>query len=37
MCLPDAFIDHDTPYNMYEIAGLNSNGIVQKVKSLLKA
>ncbi len=35
MFLPDEFIDHDIPYNMYEKAGLNSSSIVEKVLSLI--
>ena len=31
MILPDIFIDQDTPEKMYEIAGLNSSSIVNKV------
>ena len=35
MILPDVFIDQDTPYNMYDKAGLNSSSIVKKLKKLL--
>jgi 1-deoxy-D-xylulose-5-phosphate synthase len=31
MVLPDAFIDHDKPEKMYELAGLNASGIVATV------
>ncbi|MDD9798764.1 MAG: 1-deoxy-D-xylulose-5-phosphate synthase [Alphaproteobacteria bacterium] len=34
LTLPDRFIDHDTPYNMYEVAGLNADHIVQTVYQL---
>lgn len=36
MFLPDEFIDHDAPYNMYEKAGLNSGAVVDKIRSILK-
>src|SRR6187200_1265061 len=35
MVLPDAFIDHDKPEKMYELAGLNAPGIVATVLSTL--
>jgi 1-deoxy-D-xylulose-5-phosphate synthase len=35
MFLPDSFIDQDTPYNMYEKAGLNASGIVATVLEAL--
>jgi 1-deoxy-D-xylulose-5-phosphate synthase len=35
MHLPDIFIDHDTPYNQYEIAGLNARHIVAMALSAL--
>ena len=35
MCLPDIFIDHDSPYNQYEIAGLNARHIVAMALSAL--
>jgi hypothetical protein len=31
MVLPDVFIDHDSPPAMYAKAGLDANGIVNKV------
>ncbi len=34
--LPDRFIDHGSPYDMYEKAGLNASGIVKTVESCLK-
>ncbi len=36
MCLPDEFLDHNTPYQMYEEAGLNSNAILAKIRLLLE-
>lgn len=35
MVLPDTFIDHEKPEKMYEIAGLDRNGIVAKALSAL--
>ncbi|HZU89275.1 MAG TPA: 1-deoxy-D-xylulose-5-phosphate synthase [Stellaceae bacterium] len=35
MHLPDIFIDHDNPYNQYEIAGLNARHIVAMALSAL--
>jgi len=35
MVLPDAFIDHDKPEKMYELAGLGAPGIVATVLSTL--
>ncbi len=35
MCLPDTFIDQDTPEKMYEIAGLDAQGIVNTVLGAL--
>jgi 1-deoxy-D-xylulose-5-phosphate synthase len=35
MCLPDRFIDHDTPINQYNQAGLNAQQIVQNVLQAL--
>ncbi|NNE56739.1 MAG: 1-deoxy-D-xylulose-5-phosphate synthase [Hellea sp.] len=35
MVLPDIFIDHDTPANMYEQAGLHADGIVEEVFKVL--
>ena len=37
MILPDVFIDQDTPYNMYDKAGLNSSSIVNKVEEALNS
>ena len=37
MILPDIFIDQDTPERMYEIAGLDSTAIVNKVKETLNS
>ena len=37
MFLPDFFIDQDTPFNMYERAGLNHNSIVEKIEQALKS
>ena len=37
MILPDQFIDHDTPENMYKTAGLDSQAIEQKVFEALKS
>ena len=31
MCLPDCFIQHNTPYTMYEEAGLNAKHIIRTV------
>ena len=35
MTLPDLFQDHDTPYRMYETAGLNAKHITAKVLDVL--
>ncbi len=35
MVLPDTFIDHDRPDKMYDLAGLNADGIVATVLSAL--
>ena len=35
MCLPDIFIEQDTPYNMYQTVSLNADAIVSKVKELI--
>ena len=35
ICLPDKFIDQDTPFNMYAIAKLNSKDIVNRVLNKL--
>jgi len=37
MILPDQFIEHDTPENMYKTAGLDANAIEQKVLDALKS
>ena len=37
MILPDQFIDHDTPENMYKTAGLTAEAIEQKVLDALKS
>ena len=37
MTLPDIFIDHDTPQNMYKFANLDSNSIEDKVLDLLNS
>ena len=37
MILPDQFIDHDTPDNMYKIAGLEAQSIEQKALDALKS
>ena len=37
MILPDQFIDHDTPENMYKTAGLDAKMIEQKVLNALKS
>ncbi len=36
MILPDIFIDQDTPYNMYEKAGLNARHIVAQALAALR-
>lgn len=36
MCLPDVFIEHDTPYNMYSKAALNHDAIIIKIISLME-
>jgi 1-deoxy-D-xylulose-5-phosphate synthase len=36
MFLPDEFTDHNTPYQMYEEAGLNNGAILAKIRSLLE-
>ena len=35
MNLPDIFIDQDTPDNMYRKAGLDSEGIIEKINNAL--
>ena len=37
MILPDQFIEHDTPDNMYKIAGLDAKSIEQKILNTLKS
>ena len=37
MILPDQFIEHDTPTNMYKTAGLDAKSIEQKVLDTLKS
>ena len=37
MILPDIFIDQDTPEKMYEIAGLDSSSIANKVEETLNS
>ena len=37
MILPDRFIDHDTPENMYKAAGLDAQAIEQKALEALKS
>ena len=37
MILPDRFIEHDTPENMYKIAGLDAQSIKQKAIDALKS
>tara|TARA_B110000438_G_scaffold288380_1_gene321761 strand:+ start:2944 stop:4863 length:1920 start_codon:yes stop_codon:yes gene_type:complete len=37
MILPDYFIDHDTPENMYKIAGLDAKAIEQKAINTLNS
>ena len=37
MFLPDTFIDQDTPEKMYEIAGLDSLSIINKVEETLNS
>ena len=35
MCLPDKFIEQNTPEKMYEIAGLNASQISEKILDIL--
>ena len=35
MVLPDSYIDHDTPANMYDEAGLNAEQIFGRVCELM--
>ena len=37
MVLPDLFIDQDTPEKMYEVAGLNSTSIANKIEETLNS
>ena len=37
MILPDQFIEHDTPENMYKVAGLDAEAIEQKAVEALKS
>ncbi len=37
MILPDKFLDQDTPDNMYKEAGLDYNGIVDKVENVMNS
>ena len=37
MILPDQFIEHDTPTNMYKTAGLDAESIEQKALDTLKS
>ena len=37
MILPDLFIDQDTPEKMYEVAGLDSKAIANKIENVLKS
>ena len=37
MILPDVFLDHDTPENMYQKAGLDAHSIEQKAIETLKS
>ena len=37
MFLPDKFLDQDTPEKMYKSAGLDFEGIVQKIESTLNS
>jgi 1-deoxy-D-xylulose-5-phosphate synthase len=37
MILPDQFIEHDTPENMYKLAGLDAESIEQKALDALKS
>jgi 1-deoxy-D-xylulose-5-phosphate synthase len=37
MCLPDSFIDQDSPAKMYDVAGLNAAGIVETALEALGA
>jgi len=34
MILPDKFIDQDTPDKMYDLAGLNSKQIIEKIENV---
>ena len=37
MILPDKFLEHDTPEEMYKKAGLDCDSIVEKVENVLKS
>ena len=37
MIFPDKFIDHDKPEQMYKIAGLDSDSIVEKILNALNS
>ena len=37
MILPDKFLDQDTPNEMYKIAGLDCDSIVQKIENVLNS
>tara|TARA_Y100000590_G_scaffold13293_1_gene16081 strand:- start:1056 stop:2978 length:1923 start_codon:yes stop_codon:yes gene_type:complete len=37
MILPDEFLDHHTPEEMYKKAGLDSHSIVEKIENVLKS
>ena len=37
MILPDIFIDQDTPEKMYELAGLDSLSIANKIEETLNS
>jgi 1-deoxy-D-xylulose-5-phosphate synthase len=37
MILPDIFIDQDSPEKMYEVAGLDSASIINKVEETLNS
>jgi 1-deoxy-D-xylulose-5-phosphate synthase len=35
LCHPDCFIEHNTPHQMFEEAGLNASGLIKAIKSML--
>ena len=35
--IPDTFVEHGTPEELYEMLGLDSNGIAESIKSLLRS